>query len=160
MATAAARIEANSGVARCRRQTARHFGVCNRPMRELEDQQRKGEVTRYCERATLLEKELSWWKTRVFGRTAAQHHSSEVSVDQKMLFSETEVFPAMESAEYVFARRLFGDHLGPPVCTSAPEMEIKENTFQPPSAQWVSLARDRWVRYPVGDAPDFAAYRS
>jgi len=27
-------------------------------MRELEDQQRKGEVTRYCERATLLEKEL------------------------------------------------------------------------------------------------------
>ena len=36
--------------------------------------------------------------------------------------------------------------------TTAPEMEIKEKTFQPPSSQWVSLARDRWVRYPVGDA--------
>jgi hypothetical protein len=83
-------------------------------MRELEDQQRKGEVTRYCERATLLEKALGWWKTQVFGRTA-QHHSSEVSVDQKMLFSETEVLAAMESADYVFARRLFGDHLRPPV---------------------------------------------
>jgi hypothetical protein len=75
-------------VARCRRQTARHLGVCNKLMRELEDQQRKGEVTRYCERATLLEKELGWWKRQVFGRTA-EHHSSEVSVDQKMLFSET-----------------------------------------------------------------------
>jgi hypothetical protein len=47
-------------------------------MRELEDRQRKGEVTRYRERATLLEKEPGWW-TQVFDRTA-QHHSSEVSV--------------------------------------------------------------------------------
>ena len=27
-----------------------------------------------------------------------------------------------------------------------------EKPFAPPSTQWVSLARDRWVRYPVGDA--------
>ena len=27
-----------------------------------------------------------------------------------------------------------------------------EKPFPPPSAQWVSLARDRWVRYPIGDA--------
>lgn len=86
----------------------------------------------------------------MFGRTA-QHHSSEVSVDLKILFSETEVLAAMESAD-VFARRLIGDHLRPPVCTRAPEMEVKEKTFQLPSAHWVSLARDRWVRYSVGDA--------
>jgi Cdc6-like AAA superfamily ATPase len=27
-----------------------------------------------------------------------------------------------------------------------------DKLFPPPSAQWVSLARDRWVRYPIGDA--------
>ncbi len=27
-----------------------------------------------------------------------------------------------------------------------------EKPFPPPSPQWVSLARDRWVRYPIGDA--------
>jgi hypothetical protein len=85
-------------------------------MRELEDLQRECEVTRYCERATLLEKELGWWKTQVFGRTA-QHHSSDC-VNQKMLFGETGVLAAMELAEYVLARGLFGDHLRPPVCLS------------------------------------------
>jgi Cdc6-like AAA superfamily ATPase len=29
---------------------------------------------------------------------------------------------------------------------------VGEKPFPPPSTQWVSLARDRWVRYPVGDA--------
>jgi hypothetical protein len=38
------------------------------------------------------------------------------------------------------------------VSTAAPDIEVKEKTFQPPSSQWISLARDRWVRYPVGDA--------
>jgi hypothetical protein len=46
----------------------RHLAVCNNPMRELEDQQRKGELTRYCERATLLAKELGWWKRQVTRR--------------------------------------------------------------------------------------------
>jgi hypothetical protein len=64
-------------------------------------------------------------KTRVFGRTA-QHHSSEVSVDQKMLFSETEVLAAMESAEYVFARRLFSRR---PFQTCVPSrLAISRNT--------------------------------
>lgn len=27
-----------------------------------------------------------------------------------------------------------------------------DKVFPPPSAQWVSFARDRWVRYPIGDA--------
>lgn len=26
-----------------------------------------------------------------------------------------------------------------------------EKVFPPPSAQWISLARDRWIRYPIGD---------
>lgn len=34
---------------------------------------------------------------------------------------------------------------------AAPDIDSKEKTFPPPSPQWVSLARDRWVRYPVGD---------
>ena len=34
----------------------------------------------------------------------------------------------------------------------APQSGQKKRwTFPPPSPQWVSLARDRWVRYPVGD---------
>ncbi len=29
---------------------------------------------------------------------------------------------------------------------------VKEKPFPPPPAHWISLARDRWVRYPIGDA--------
>ncbi len=38
---------------------------------------------------------------------------------------------------------------------AAPRSQRKrtvEKPFPAPSSQWVSLARDRWVRYPVGDA--------
>jgi hypothetical protein len=41
------------------------------------------------------------------------------------------------------------------VSATAPRASRKaapEKPFPPPSAQWVSLARDRWVRYPIGDA--------
>jgi hypothetical protein len=34
----------------------------------------------------------------------------------------------------------------------AKRKRVADKPFSPPSAQWVSLARDRWVRYPVGDA--------
>ncbi len=38
------------------------------------------------------------------------------------------------------------------VATRAKRKAALEKPFPLPSAQWVSLARDRWVRYPVGDA--------
>lgn len=71
---------------------------------ELENERLKGEVTRYCERAVLLEEELRWWKAQVFGRTA-QHHSPDVGADQKMLFNEAEVLSAIESADAAHANR-------------------------------------------------------
>jgi hypothetical protein len=57
-------------------------------MREFDDLQRQGERTRYCERATLLEKKLMVEDASVWPH--CPHHSSEVSVDQKMLFIRTE----------------------------------------------------------------------
>jgi hypothetical protein len=44
---------------------------------------------------------------------------------------------------------------GSVVTTATPRAKRKlaaEKSFPLPSAQWVSIARDRWVRYPIGDA--------
>ena len=70
---------------------------------ELENERLKGEVTRYTERAVLLEEELRWWKAQVFGRTA-QHHSPETNADQQMLFNEAEVLAASEAADAAHER--------------------------------------------------------
>jgi hypothetical protein len=37
------------------------------------------------------------------------------------------------------------------VATVASRRKVTEKRFLPPSAQWISLARDRWVNYPAGD---------
>lgn len=71
---------------------------------EVENAQLKSEVSRIGERAVLLEEELRWWKAQVFGRTA-QHHSPDVSGDQKLLFNEVEVLTAIEAAEAAHANR-------------------------------------------------------
>ena len=71
---------------------------------EIENAQLKTEVSRIGERAVLLEEELRWWKAQVFGRTA-QHHSPDVSADQKLLFNEVEVLTAIEAAEAAHANR-------------------------------------------------------
>lgn len=36
--------------------------------------------------------------------------------------------------------------------SSARPRRLKDKSFPPPPPHWISLARDRWVRYPVGDA--------
>ncbi len=37
------------------------------------------------------------------------------------------------------------------MATVASRRKVTEKRFLPPSAQWISLARDRWVNYPAGD---------
>jgi transposase len=69
-----------------------------------ENAQLKSEVSHYVERAVLLEEELRWWKAQIFGRSA-QHHSADVSADQKLLFNEAEVLAAIEAADAAHANR-------------------------------------------------------
>jgi predicted nuclease with TOPRIM domain len=71
---------------------------------ELENERLKGEVTRHSERTVLLEEELRWWKSQVFGRNA-QHHSPDTGADQQMLFNEAEVLSAIEAADTAHANR-------------------------------------------------------
>ena len=67
-------------------------------------EQLKGEATRYCERATLLEEEVRWLKAQMFGRSA-EHRAAELSPDQQRLFNEAEVLAAIEAAEAAHAAR-------------------------------------------------------
>ena len=75
----------------------------NQPLKPLVEQL-KGEASRYCERATLLEEEVRWLKAQMYGRSA-KHRAAELSPDQQRLFNEAEVLAAIEAAEAAHAAR-------------------------------------------------------
>jgi transposase len=58
----------------------------------------KAERTRLCERATLLEEELRWFKEHYFGSPKKSDFTA-VNADQRLLFNEAEVLAAIEAAE-------------------------------------------------------------
>lgn len=64
----------------------------------------KAQNSHYCERAVLIEEEVRWLKAQVFGRTNDKL-SSDVSVDQQLLFNEAEVLAAIEAADAAHAAR-------------------------------------------------------
>ena len=69
-----------------------------------ENERLKVQNSHYCERAVLLEEEVRWLKAQVFGRTNDKV-SSDISVDQQMLFNEAEVLAAIEAADAAHAAR-------------------------------------------------------
>jgi hypothetical protein len=72
--------------------------------RREQNERLKSEASRQSERAVLLEEEVRWFKTQVFGRSA-EHSALEVSPDQQMLFNEAEVLAAIEAADAAHAKR-------------------------------------------------------
>lgn len=73
------------------------------PLQE-ENARLKREASGARERVVLLEEEIRWLKSQVFGRSA-EHHAPDMASDQQMLFNEPEVLAALEAAEAALAQR-------------------------------------------------------
>jgi transposase len=71
---------------------------------KAEREQFKSERTHYCERVTLLEEELRWFKEHYFGSSKKTDFAS-VNADQRLLFNEAEVLAAIEAAEQADRQR-------------------------------------------------------
>jgi len=77
----------------------------------LEAEKRKllQEISAQCEATTLMREEIAWLKAQFFGRSS-EKSSTDVSVDQRMLFNEAEVLAAIAAADSADATIQIGGH--------------------------------------------------